>query len=61
MTPRVLISDALSETAVNVFRERGVDVEFQPELGADKEKLAEDRRRVTTASPSAPRRRSRRR
>ncbi len=40
MPPRVLISDALSNTAVNVFRERGVEVEFQPELGADKEKLA---------------------
>lgn len=39
MAPRVLISDALSDTAVNVFRERGVEVEFQPELGADKEKL----------------------
>ena len=41
MNPRVLISDALSETAVNVFRDRGVDVDFQPELGPDKEKLAE--------------------
>jgi D-3-phosphoglycerate dehydrogenase len=40
MNPRVLISDALSETAVNVFRERGIDVEFQPKLGPDKEKLA---------------------
>jgi D-3-phosphoglycerate dehydrogenase len=39
MNPRVLISDALSEAAINVFRERGVDVEFQPELGPDKEKL----------------------
>ena len=39
MNPRVLISDALSDTAVNVFRERGVEVEFQPELGADKEEL----------------------
>ena len=40
MTPRVLISDSLSETAVDVFRERGVDVDFQPKLGADKEQLA---------------------
>src|SRR3954471_16552321 len=39
MTARVLISDALSDTAVNVFRDRGVDVDFQPDLGADKEKL----------------------
>ena len=41
MTTRVLISDALSEASVNVFRERGIDVEFQPKLGPDKEKLAE--------------------
>jgi D-3-phosphoglycerate dehydrogenase / 2-oxoglutarate reductase len=40
MSPRVLISDALSETAVNIFRDRGVEVEFQPKLGPDKEKLA---------------------
>jgi D-3-phosphoglycerate dehydrogenase len=40
MNPRVLISDALSETAINVFRERGVEVEFCPELGSDKEQLA---------------------
>ncbi len=40
MAPRVLISDALSETAVNVFRDRGIEVDFQPELGPDKEKLA---------------------
>ena len=39
MTPRVLISDALSETAVNIFRGQGIDVEFDPKLGPDKEKL----------------------
>ena len=33
--PKVLISDALSETAVNIFRERGVDVDYQPTLGKD--------------------------
>lgn len=37
--PKVLISDALSETAVNIFKERGVDVDYQPALGKDKEKL----------------------
>ncbi len=37
--PKVLISDKLSETAVNIFRERGVDVDYQPDLGKDKEKL----------------------
>ncbi|HHI81684.1 MAG TPA: phosphoglycerate dehydrogenase [Rhizobiales bacterium] len=39
MTPRVLISDKLSETAVNIFRERGLDVDFQPDLGKDKDAL----------------------
>ncbi len=41
MTPNVLISDALSPAAVQIFKERGVAVEFQPNLGKDKEKLAE--------------------
>ncbi len=40
MNARVLISDALSETAVNVFRDRGIEVDFQPKLGPDKDKLA---------------------
>jgi D-3-phosphoglycerate dehydrogenase / 2-oxoglutarate reductase len=40
MAPRVLISDALSPAAVQIFKDRGVDVEFQPNLGKDKEKLA---------------------
>jgi D-3-phosphoglycerate dehydrogenase / 2-oxoglutarate reductase len=38
--PRVLISDELSPAAVQIFRDRGVDVTFQPELGKDKEALA---------------------
>lgn len=37
--PKVLVSDALSETAVNIFKERGVDVDYEPALGKDKEKL----------------------
>jgi D-3-phosphoglycerate dehydrogenase len=37
--PKVLVSDALSETAVEIFRERGVDVDYLPDLGKDKEKL----------------------
>ena len=41
MTPRVLISDALSDAAVQIFKDRGIDTEFQPKLGADKEKLAD--------------------
>ena len=38
--PRVLISDALSPAAVQIFTDRGVAVDFQPDLGKDKEKLA---------------------
>jgi D-3-phosphoglycerate dehydrogenase len=41
MPPKVLISDALSSAAVAIFKERGLEVEFQPNLGKDKEKLAE--------------------
>ena len=41
MAPRVLVSDELSETAVQIFRDRGVEVDFQPKLGKDKDKLAE--------------------
>ncbi|MGH6673067.1 MAG: phosphoglycerate dehydrogenase, partial [Xanthobacteraceae bacterium] len=40
MTPRVLISDALSPAAVQIFKDRGIEVDFQPSLGKDKEKLA---------------------
>ncbi len=39
MAPRVLVSDKLSETAVQIFRDRGIDVTFEPELGKDKERL----------------------
>ncbi len=38
--PRVLISDELSDAAVQIFRDRGVEVDFQPKLGKDPEKLA---------------------
>ncbi len=38
--PKVLISDALSPAAVQIFKDRGIEVEFQPALGKDKEKLA---------------------
>lgn len=37
--PRVLISDALSQTAVRIFEDAGVDVDFLPDVGKDKEKL----------------------
>ena len=40
MAPRVLITDALSPAAVAIFKNRGLDVDFQPNLGKDKDKLA---------------------
>ncbi|HSO48071.1 MAG TPA: phosphoglycerate dehydrogenase [Rhizobiaceae bacterium] len=41
MAPRVLVSDALSETAVEIFRRHGVEVDYLPDLGKDKDKLFE--------------------
>jgi len=41
MAPRVLISDKLSDAAVQIFKDRGIEVDFQPNLGKDKDKLAE--------------------
>ncbi|HEX3709430.1 MAG TPA: phosphoglycerate dehydrogenase [Pseudolabrys sp.] len=38
--PKVLISDGLSPAAVQIFKDRGIEVDFQPALGKDKEKLA---------------------
>ena len=40
MAPRVLISDKLSDAAVQIFKDRGIEVDFQPDLGKDKDKLA---------------------
>jgi D-3-phosphoglycerate dehydrogenase len=40
MAPKVLISDELSPTAVQIFKDRGIDVTFEPKLGKDKERLA---------------------
>src|SRR6056300_1720744 len=39
MAPKVLISDKLSDAAVQIFKDRGIDVDFLPELGKDKDKL----------------------
>ncbi|MCV6594876.1 MAG: phosphoglycerate dehydrogenase [Silicimonas sp.] len=39
--PKVLVSDKLSETAVQIFRDRGIDVTFEPNLGKDKDRLLE--------------------
>jgi D-3-phosphoglycerate dehydrogenase len=39
--PNVLISDELFEAAVEIFRARGLEVDFQPKLGPDAAKLKE--------------------
>ena len=39
--PKVLISDKLSDAAVQIFRDKGIDVDFQPDLGKDPAKLKE--------------------
>ena len=39
MAPKVLISDALSDAAVQIFRDRGIEVDFHPALGKDKDAL----------------------
>ena len=39
MAPRVLVSDKLSKAAVQIFQDRGIDVDYQPDLGKDKEAL----------------------
>ncbi len=39
--PKVLISDALSPASVQIFKDRGIEVDFQPKLGKDKDALAE--------------------
>ncbi|MCI2395365.1 phosphoglycerate dehydrogenase [Aliiroseovarius sediminis] len=39
MAPKVLVSDKLSETAVQIFRDRGINVDFEPALGKDKDAL----------------------
>ncbi|WP_297620867.1 phosphoglycerate dehydrogenase [uncultured Roseicyclus sp.] len=39
MAPKVLISDSLSDAAVQIFRDRGIDVTFDASIGKDKEKL----------------------
>ena len=39
--PKVLVSDKLSKTAVQIFKDNGVDVDYLPDLGKDKDKLLE--------------------
>ncbi len=37
--PRVLVSDALSPTAVQIFKDNGCEVDFEPTLGKDKDTM----------------------
>ena len=39
MKPRVLVSDRLSESALQIFADRGVEADFRPEIGKDKNML----------------------
>ena len=39
MAPKVLISDKLSPAAVQIFKDRGIEVDFEPDLGKDKAEL----------------------
>lgn len=39
MAPKVLVSDSLSESALRIFRDRGVEVAFEPALGKDADRL----------------------
>jgi hypothetical protein len=50
--PKVLVSDELSETAVQIFRDRGVEVDYLPKLGKDKDALPPSSASMT-ALPSA--------
>ncbi len=36
MAPKVLVSDNLSQTAVDIFRKSGIDVDYLPDVGKDK-------------------------
>jgi len=39
MAPKVLVSDKLSPTAVEIFKNNGIEVDFRPEVGKDKVEL----------------------
>ncbi len=39
--PKVLVSDKLSPTAVQIFKDNGIEVDYLPDVGKDKEKLLE--------------------
>ena len=41
MAPKVPVSDTLFPAAIQIFQNRGIEVDFQPNLGKDKNRLCE--------------------
>src|SRR5690606_23721987 len=39
--PKVLVSDNISPAAIEIFKANGVEVDYHPDVGKDKDKLAE--------------------
>jgi len=39
--PKVLVSDKLSPTAVQIFKDNNIEVDYEPDIGKDKDKLLE--------------------
>ncbi len=39
--PKVLVSDKISPAAIDIFKREGVEVDYLPDVGKDKDKLAE--------------------
>ena len=39
--PKVLVSDKISPAAIEIFKANGVEVDYLPDVGKDKDKLAE--------------------
>ena len=46
MAPRVLISDSLSPAAVQIFKDRGIEVDFQPNARRRQGQARRDHRRL---------------
>ena len=46
MAPKVLVSDELSETAVQIFRDRGIDVDFHAQTRQGQGRAGRDHRPV---------------
>ncbi|MEJ0097334.1 MAG: hypothetical protein WDM84_04560 [Bauldia sp.] len=51
--PRVLVSDKLSKTAVQIFKDHGVEVDYQP-ISARTRTSSSRSSATTMVSPSAP-------